>query len=348
MLPNDQESPPSVSPLTVEPGLKLQLVRLRVKLMQVWLSLRLKSIDLWIRIFRLVKSRPPLTNFSLKTLKKHSRSTQRIKLSGFKKYIYITLISWENGFVYRLNFVMWRVRMVISLLTFYYLWSAVTVSSSEILSYNQSSILTYVIIGWFVGNIVRSSRSIDAQGEIASGDLNNFLTKPLNYFVYWASRDVSDKLLNIFFSVFELSLFYLIAKPPLLFPQNLLGWTGFIISLILSLILYFFFSFVISMTTFWYYQGGGWAQRFLVFTLIGSLGGTLFPLDMLPKTIYQLINLLPTAYFTYFPTEIYLNRLSPSQFLIGIATQVVWTIGLYLLAKSLWRKGLKVYGAYGR
>jgi len=352
MLPNDQELPSSASPLAVGTKLRHYIVVLRVKLMQFWLVFRLKSIELWISCFRFAKS---LSFRSLPANRVRKSSTKNLafpllhlKWHGFTKYIYIALISWENGLVYRLNFIMWRVRMVISLLTFYYLWSAVTVSSSEILSYNQSSILTYVIVGWLVGNIVRSSRSIDAQGEIASGDLNNFLVKPLNYFLYWASRDISDKLLNIFFSIFELIAFYFIAKPPLLLPQHLFGWASFIISLALSLILYFFFSFVISMTTFWYYQGGGWAQRFLVFTLIGSLGGTLFPLDMLPKTIYQLINLLPTAYFTYFPTEIYLNRLSTTQFIIGIGTQIFWTITLYLLAKTLWRRGLKVYGAYGR
>jgi ABC-2 type transport system permease protein len=102
------------------------------------------------------------------------------------------------------------------------------------------------------------------------------------------------------------------------------------------------------MTTFWYYQYNGWAQRFLSFVLIESLAGSLFPLDILPPVFAKLTLLLPTAYFIYYPMQIYLGRLPLAGIITGFAILIIWIIILYNLSQYLWHKGLKVYGAYGR
>ena len=264
------------------------------------------------------------------------------------KYLTISKVSWQNGFVYRLNFIMWRVRQVIQLLTIYFLWSAVSSGQDQIFSYTQSTILTYVLGSSIIRAVVLSSRSIDAQGEISSGDLNNHLLKPFNYFIYWIARDVSDKTLNIFFSIIEIALLIFILRPPVFLQINPLTLFLFTISIILAATLYFIFSFIISMSTFWFYQYNGWPQRFLSFVLIESLAGSLFPLDILPPSIAKLFTLLPTAYFIYFPMQIYLDRLSTQAIYSGFAIIFFWIIILYLFSQYLWRQGLKVYGAYGR
>ena len=193
----------------------------------------------------------------------------------FSKYTSIAKTSWENGFVYRFNFLMWRVRNVIQLLTIYFLWFAVTRSNDQIFSYTQTTILTYILGSSIIRSVVLSSRSIDAQGEIASGDLNNHLVKPFNYFFYWVARDISDKQLNIIFSIVEVTLLLFLLKPPIFVQTNFALFILFLISVLLASVLFFIFSFIISMTTFWYYEFNGWSQRFLSFVIIESLAGTL-------------------------------------------------------------------------
>lgn len=265
-----------------------------------------------------------------------------------KKYWTVAQISWESGFVYRLNFVMWRVRNVVQLLTLYFLWFAVTSPDQSIFSYTQASLLTYVLGSSVIRAIVLSVRSIDAQVDIATGDLNNYLIKPINYFIYWAARDIADKSLNIAFATIELIILYLILRPPILLPQNPDTWIFFAISVILATCLFFMFSFIISMTTFWYYQYNGWAQRFLSFVIVESLAGSLFPLDILPPVFAKILINLPTAYFIYFPMQIFLERLNAPQIATGYTVLVFWTIVLYIIGQLLWQKGLKVYAAFGR
>jgi len=267
---------------------------------------------------------------------------------SLRKYVSIAATSWQNGFVYRLNFIMWRVRNFIQLLTIYFLWSSVTSNQDQIFSYSQSAILTYILGSSIIRAFVMSSRSIDAQGEIASGDLNNYLVKPLNYFLNWVSRDIADKSLNVIFSVAEISIVILWLRPPFVFQTNPSTLLLFVVSILLATILYFMFSFIVSMTTFWYYENNGWAQRFLTFVLIESLAGSLFPLDILPQQIAKIFQLLPTAYFIYYPMQIYLGRLDPTQTITGFSITLFWIITLFFIGQTLWRRGLKIYGAFGR
>jgi len=243
---------------------------------------------------------------------------------------------------------MWRVRNVLQLLAIYFLWSAILKNNATAFDYSQSALLTYIFGTSLLRSIVFSSRSIDAQGEISTGDLNNYLVKPLSYFQYWFSRDIADKTLNIFFSIAELVLLFVWLKPPLIIQSNPSLLISFIIVTFLAMIMYFYFSFLISMTTFWIPEGQGWPQRFFIFMILEFLAGGLFPLDILPEPLYAVVSKLPSAYFLNVPLQIYLGRLVPSEIASATIIMGVWIILFHYLAKITFQKGLKIYGAYGR
>lgn len=257
-------------------------------------------------------------------------------------------ISWASGFVYRLNFVMWRVRTVIQLVTVYFLWWAILQNNPSPAGYTPETLLSYVVLTSIIRAVVFSSRSTDVQTEIGSGDLNNYLVKPINYFMYWFSRDIADKVLNILFSILEISLLLFLLKPPLFIQTDPLILLLFALSVMFAAVIYFFFSFIISLSVFWAPEGNGWPQRFLIFVLLEFFAGALFPLDILPQPVYAVISRLPTAYFLYTPLSLYLGRLDMSVALEAIGTMAIWLIILYWLSQKLFRRGLKIYGAYGR
>ena len=115
---------------------------------------------------------------------------------------------------------MWRVRSIIRLLAVYFLWLAIFRRNQELFGYNQELILTYVLGTSLVRALTLASRSVDVGGEIASGALSNYLLKPINYFHYWLSRDITDKLLNLSFVLVEVSLIIWLLKPPLFLQTN--------------------------------------------------------------------------------------------------------------------------------
>lgn len=264
------------------------------------------------------------------------------------KYIQTIKTSWENGFVYRLNFIMWRVRSVIQILVVYFLWLAIFKGGGTIASYEKQTMLTYILGTAILRSFVLASRSQDIGSEIASGDLSNFLVKPLNYFGNWMSRDLADKALNFIFVVIELSLLILILKPTLLIQTQFVYLGLFFIAGILAMLIYFFLSFLISAITFWYPEYNGWPARFLSFVLIEFLSGGLFPLDIFPEFAYRVLRILPPAYFLFYPMQIYLGRLNLPEVLSVFSVMLFWLAALVIVSRLVWSQGLKIYGAYGR
>jgi len=261
------------------------------------------------------------------------------------KYWAVFKISWEQGLVYRLNFALWRVRSVLQLLLTYFIWWTVFQSHDEIFGYTQASILTYIMVAALIRAIILSSRAIDVAGQINEGTVVNFLMKPLGFIQYYFSRDLADKLLNIAFVIVELTLLIMILKPPISFEQNLVTLSFFTAATILGLLLYFAIAFTISMLAFW--VENAWGPLFLVTILLEGFGGGLFPIDILPKNMADILLLTPFPYFIYFPVKIYLGTLPTFEIIKGFIILSIWMgVSWYLMLKIL-QAGLKKYTAFG-
>jgi ABC-2 type transport system permease protein len=76
--------------------------------------------------------------------------------------------------------------------------------------------------------------------------------------------------------------------------------------------------------------------------------GNLFPLDILPKPLYTISQLLPFQYMLYFPIKLYLGQLTLQEICIGFFIAFLWTILFAKIVNVVWEKGLISYGAYGQ
>lgn len=264
-----------------------------------------------------------------------------------KKYLTVFGASWQNSFVYRLNFIVWRLRAIILRLAAYFFWYAVYRFNKQIVGYDERMMLTYVLASSILHSLVLGSRSVDVSGEISTGVLSNYLLKPVNYFSYWLSRDLADKLLNLIFVIFELGLIILILRPPLFIQTNIFYLFSFMAISILSIFIYFYLSLIISLTTFWYPEHNGWPAKFLFMVSLRFLSGGLLPLDILPRIIFSFLRFLPTAYFIFFPLQIYLGRVSPKEIFIGFMVMIFWIFSLRFLVNLIWQKGLRSYTSVG-
>lgn len=261
-------------------------------------------------------------------------------------YLLVAKHTWDEYVAYRLNFAMWRVRSVLQLLTTYFLWFVVMPSSGTLLGYTRSSMLTYVVLSDLFSSIVLSSLTGEVGSEINSGDLSNYLLKPINYFAYWFFRDMGDKAMNISFAIPELLLVLFILRPPFFLQTNPLYLLLTAISLASGIIVFFFINFLLGMIGFW--SSEVWAPRFIFFTLLTFFSGGIFPLDILPKGVYLIFQLLPFTYLLFFPLKIYLGQLPFTQILLGMCMSFGWVFLLYFLVGFVWKRGLRVYTAQGR
>lgn len=261
------------------------------------------------------------------------------------KLLAIFKISWENYLVYRLNFALWRVRTVLQLLLVYFVWWTVFQSQTEVFGYTQTTILTYVMVAAFVRAIILSSTAIDVSSHINEGGVVNFLVKPLNFIGYYFTRDLADKLFNISFVIFEISILILLLKPQIIFQTDVLNLGLFVLAISLGILIYFMLVFSIGLLSFWIENS--WSPWFLITIFLEGFGGGLFPIDILPKSLFNLVMLTPFPYLIYFPSKIYLGTMPTQDIIFGFTSLICWILIMWFLTVRILQAGLKRYTDLG-
>lgn len=262
-----------------------------------------------------------------------------------KKYAIIIKNSFAEIFAYRLNFFLWRIRVITSLLVSFAIWQAIFKSTGKIFGYRESQMMTYIILLAFMNGIVLSSQTFKVAQEINFGNLSNYLLKPFDYFLFNFARDIPEKGVNGVSSIIEIILIIYIIHPAFFFQTSLYTLVIFILFLAISSLLFFEINMILSFIGFWSKET--WAPRFIFFILLSFLAGTYFPLDIVPKAIYQVLELLPFTYLVFFPLKIYLGMLSTALIARGVVISLIWVVLLWWLMKFIYAKGLKVYSSEG-
>ena len=265
------------------------------------------------------------------------------------KYFQVFKISLQQEFVYRSNFVMWRVRNVFQIFLVFFLWDTVfSDPTRSVFGYNREKILTYVFGLIIIKAFVLSSRAIDVSGDISRGDLVNYLLKPFSYFKYWIARDFSIKGLNLVFAIGETSILFILLRPPFFLQNNLENILGFLALIVIAILIYFTVVFIVSSVPFWMPEAGWGAHFIITVVLIEFMSGALFPLDILPPFLQNILSFTPFPYLIFYPLQVYLGNITGISILKAVAISGGWLILLSLIMKSIWRRGLKVYQSHGR
>lgn len=268
---------------------------------------------------------------------------------NFGTYVSIVRTSLQDYFVYRLNFLLWRVRAIMQLLILYFLWLTVYGGLDSAFGYNKAEMLTYILGISLIRSYILAARLSEGVGaQIITGDISNMLTKPISYLRYIFARDLSDKLVNIFFSSIELVIIVIFLKPSLVIQLNPTYLFGFAAAILVGLTLYFVVNFSLSLSAFWLHGDDWWAPRFIFGIVLDFLSGGLFPIDILPGLVRQVVMLTPFPYLLFFPMKVYLGQLDAVAIIRGVSVSLVWLVGLYIFQRWLWRRGLRAYAASGR
>jgi ABC-2 type transport system permease protein len=263
-----------------------------------------------------------------------------------KKYLQLANLTFQDYFVYRLNFYLWRFRSFITFLTLLFFWLAIYGNQESFLGYQKSQMITYVVGVAFLRTIIFGTRSTDLAPQIRSGSLIKLLLKPIKVFKYFFTQDIVDKLLNFLFAGFEIGLVLFILNFSLYFPQNITTYFFFFVLVSLAIVLLFFISMTLSIISFWTEEI--WAARFLFMVIFMEfLAGTYFPLDILPSWLTKIIYLTPSPYLIFFPMKIWLEQLSAEEILKAILICFIWLLFFWWLSFFLWKKGSRSYSAYG-
>ncbi len=261
-----------------------------------------------------------------------------------KKYFLVFITTIKEYCIYRLNFILWRVRAILSLFVTFFLWSAVLEKKNSFLHYQKPAFISYLLIAHIISTFIFGTRTVDIAAQINDGSIINYLLKPVSFFRLYFTKDLADKIINLFFSIIEIGLVIIFFKAPFSLSPNYLLFTIFIIN---ALFISFFVNLMLSFIGFWTTEV--WAPRFLFMMLVFFSAGYYFPLDILPQPLYQVVLTTPFAYLFYLPSKTFLGYRDSNQLLLfQLGFSFFWAWASWKLAVFMWKKGNKSFSFWAR
>jgi ABC-2 type transport system permease protein len=267
-------------------------------------------------------------------------------LSSLSKYRHVFLVGLQSNLVYRWNFGIRAVFSLVHLAFVFILWSAAFQGQTHIggfdLAQTISYFLTLLLLQFFISAF---SEDYQISEEIRNGLINQFLLKPVNYFLYRFTIFISARLVSGLLALIPLLLLLPLMRDYISFPDE--AWRIYLglPAIFMSALIQFTIAYIFGLLTFWFLE----IQSFVILSLAIEtvLGGQMFPLDLLPEWFFRLSQFLPYYYQMYFPAAILTGRLSQPQIIEGLFLQAFWVLALLGFAELLWRRGLRRHTAVG-
>jgi ABC-2 type transport system permease protein len=264
----------------------------------------------------------------------------------FAKYRQAFLVGLQSNLVYRWNFAARGGFELIHLAVVFVLWGAVYAATSTIGGFDFRQTLTYfitiIVIQFFVGAF---NEDYQISEEIRNGLINQFLLKPINYFLYRFSIFSAARVVSGTLVLLPLAVLLAFVHGRLEFPHESWRLALALPALVLAALIQFTIAYCFGLLTFWFLEIQGFVILSLAFE--SMLGGQIFPLDLMPAGLFRVAQLLPFYYQMYFPAAILTGRIGLPLALRGLGLAAVWAALLLGLARFLWGRGLRLYTAVG-
>lgn len=262
------------------------------------------------------------------------------------KYGRAFLVGVQSNLIYRWNFAVRSVFACFSLAVTFILWGAAFAHSPNIGGFSFAQTLTYFVVlialQFFVGAF---NEDYQISEEIRNGLINQFLLKPINYFLYRLSIFAGARVVSGAVVLIPLALVIPFLRHSLALSAAP-SQVGFAFAAaVLAALVQFSIAYCFGLVTFWLLEIQGLV--ILSMAVEVALGGQVFPLDLLPPSALLVARCLPFYYQMYFPAAILTGRVPASQILPGLAIQAAWVLALFGVAYVLWRRGLRRHTAVG-
>jgi ABC-2 type transport system permease protein len=266
-----------------------------------------------------------------------------------KKYWHVLNIGIQNNLTYRFNFLARTLFGLIPLIAVIYVWRTIFAGKgpdSSVGTYTLAQMISYYLLVTIVDALTAVNED-DWQiaADIKDGNISQFLLKPIDYLVYRLCLFFSGRVTYIAVTAIPLALFILCLKKYFVLPPNWTALGGFFISVILTAMLQFFTSYAMAMLAFWVLEVSTFIFILYAFEYIAS--GHLFPLDILPQRLEQILFFTPFPYQLFFPVSVYMGKTAGPDLIRGLVIQAFWVAFAYFIARFAWNRGLKKYSAVG-
>jgi ABC-2 type transport system permease protein len=266
-----------------------------------------------------------------------------------RKYWHVINVGIQNHLTYRVNFLARSLFGLIPLLAILYVWRTIYAGKSPgstVGAYSLAEMISYYLVITILDALTAvTDDDWQIAADIKDGNISQFLVKPINYLGYRLCIFASGRVTYLAVVAVPLAVFLFCFRQYFVLPPSWGTMAAFGFSTVLTALLQFFMSYAMAMLAFWVLEVSTFIFIMYAFEYIAS--GHLFPLDILPTGIAQLLMYTPFPYQLFFPASIYMGKTVGVDLARGLAIQVCWVVVAYGAARFAWHRGIKHYSAVG-
>jgi ABC-2 type transport system permease protein len=264
------------------------------------------------------------------------------------KYWAIFRVSLSERMTYRGDFVLGTMLRFLPMVTTILLWQAIYAGSNskELAGFGYNEMIAYLLLT----NISRMFSSMPGLAggiarEIREGTMKRYMLQPMDLLGYLFVYRVAHKVTYIIASFIPYFLLFFLCRGFFTGFPDLPTLGAFALSLVLAFLVGFFFEACVGMVGFWFLEVT--SLLYIVMTLNFFISGHMLPLDLLPQPWSGFLKLLPFQYMAYFPAVVFLGKVKGMELVYHLAGAVGWSFFFMVLARVLYRLGLRRYSAFG-
>jgi ABC-2 type transport system permease protein len=265
-----------------------------------------------------------------------------------RKYLRIFRASLVERMAYRGDFLVGTLLRFLPMITTILLWQAIYAGSgrSDLDGFRYREMIAYLLLT-HISRMFSSMPGLAAgiARDIREGTLKRYLIQPLDLIGYLLSYRVAHKVAYIVTSALPYGILFFLCRS---YFDGLPGpatMAAYAVSLVLSFLIGFFFEACVGMVGFWFLEVT--SLLYIVMTLNFFVSGQLLPLDLLPQPWAGLLKALPFQYMAYFPAVVFLGKVRGQALVLYLIGELAWALAFMVLARVLYRLGLRRYSAYG-
>lgn len=206
-------------------------------------------------------------------------------------------------------------------------------------------ILRYVAGLLVVRKLIFHNRGIELSTEIFEGRVTKYLVMPLRYFALVQGRFLQYTLLQIVVAGLVWSLGYAIAGDRWLVPVSFTAACQALTLVLMGSYCCFLLYFIINALAFW--LDVVWSLLVMGWFLVNFIGGGAVPVSQMPEALQRVFTVLFPYWTITAPIELVMGRLVGADFQRGVLVLGAWLVGLEVLRRFVWRRGLARYVGAG-
>lgn len=256
----------------------------------------------------------------------------------------MTAVSIARSAVYRGHLALFMVGNVAVTLTSLLVWRAALASGAR-LPVGKDYLTTYFVVLSFVTMATSSWMASFLSEDIRLGRLSPWMVRPASALYESVANNISEKVLKTAALIPLLGVVWAVFGDSVRVPADAMRWLLFAFSTFLGAVLVFVLDIIVGALAFWLDDTAGINRARML--LAEVLSGAVVPLALMPGWSQGFVRVQPYRFTASFPVEIVCGDLSTADLAFGFALQVGYVVGVCVLARAVWKAGLRAYSAVG-